>query len=295
MKPAINTAHWPAPLAERMHRLCTSLNRMGSAAIGFSGGVDSAFLLAVAAAELPGRVLAVTAESPTLPRADARNAADFAARLGVEHVWIQTQEMESEEFVSNPPERCYYCKRALFSAIRSVAARRGIRHVLEAGNVDDLGDYRPGRRALAELGIISPLIEAGFTKQDIREASRRMGLETAERPASACLASRIPYGRRITARDLHMVDRAEDSLRKLGFTQVRVRHHGDVARIEVEEREIPRLAEPDIRRQVVASLRACGFLYVTVDLKGYRTGSLNEGLSGGTGERMISDRADADP
>ncbi|HIE11420.1 MAG TPA: ATP-dependent sacrificial sulfur transferase LarE [Kiritimatiellae bacterium] len=266
-----------------MRRLGASLNRMGSVAVGFSGGADSAFLLAVAAAELPGRVLAVTAGSPTLPRADAHNAADFAARLGVEHVWIQTREMESEEFTSNPPQRCYYCKRELFSSIRRAAAQRGIRHVLEAGNVDDLADYRPGRRALAELGIISPLVEAGFTKQDIREASRLLGLETAGRPASACLASRIPYGRRITVRDLRMVDRAEGFLRELGFTQVRVRHHGDLARIEVEEREIPRLAVPDIRRRVAAALRACGFRYVTVDLMGYRTGSLNEGLPAGSG------------
>lgn len=261
-----------------MQRLQRRLQDMPSAVVAFSGGLDSSFLLYVAAQVLPGRVLAVTSRSATLPRHDEQHAARLARRLGVEHLWIETCEMELEDFVKNPPDRCFYCKRELFSEIRRIARERNIAHVLEAGNVDDLSDYRPGRRALKELEVESPLIEAGFTKSDIREACRRLKLDFAERPASACLASRIPYGQPIAEEKLKTVDRAEELLRGAGFIQVRVRHHGEIARIEVGADELDRLLDPALREYISHRLRQLGFRYVTVDLAGYRTGSLNEGL-----------------
>lgn len=262
---------------ERLARLDGILGGLGSAAIGFSGGVDSSFLLA-AAVRIPGlRAVAFTAESESLPDADRADAVALAAKLGAEHRWIRTREMDNPGYVANAPDRCYHCKGTLFRALRREAERAGLRHVLDGSNADDSGDYRPGRAAAAELGVKSPLAEAGLTKDDIRELSRKWGLPTAEKPAAACLASRIPYGTPIAPETLRRIDRAEQALRGLGFACVRVRAHGEVARIEVAPEALADAAGPK-RAPIIEAVRAAGFRYVSLDLTGYRTGSMNEVL-----------------
>lgn len=263
--------------AAKLERLEAILRGLGSAAIGFSGGVDSSFLLA-AAVRTPGlRVVAYTAESASLPDGDRADADTLAARLGVPHRRIRTREMDNPGYVANAPDRCYHCKGTLFRALKREADREGLRHVLDGSNADDAGDYRPGRAAAAELGVRSPLAEAGLTKCDIRELSRKWGLPTADKPAAACLSSRIPYGTPISPEVLRRIDHAEQALRGLGFACVRVRVHGEVARIEVAPEFIADAAGPK-RAAVVEAVRAAGFRYVSLDLTGYRLGSLNEGL-----------------
>lgn len=259
------------------------LHTLGGAVVAFSGGVDSTFLLAVAREVLGARVLAVTAISPSYPRRELRDARRLARRLKVKHRVIKSGEMDDPAFLRNSPERCYYCKSDLFARLRRIAERSGLDHLLDGSNTDDRGDYRPGRAAAREHGVISPLMEAGFAKADIREASRAMGLSTAEKPALACLASRFPYGTPITAAGLRAVDRVEQVLRRQGFGQVRVRAHDRLARIELEPGELSRALTPAVRRAVVAAAHRAGFLYVALDLEGYRTGSLNAVLK--TGER----------
>jgi len=261
----------------RLRKLNERLGSMKSVAIGFSGGVDSSFLLA-AAIRVPGlRVVAFTAESPSLPAGDRADAESLARHLKVDHRYMKTAEMENPGYVANEPDRCYHCKSTLFRALFQAAAQEGLQYVLDGSNAEDASDYRPGRAAAAELGVRSPLAEVGFTKKEIRDVSRQWGLPTADKPAAACLSSRVPYGTPISFEVLQNIDRAEHAMRRLGFPCVRVRAHGDVARIEVAPESIPTAAGA-MRSHIVEAVREAGFRYISLDLTGYRMGSLNEAL-----------------
>ena len=249
---------------------------MESVVIAFSGGVDSTFLLWVAQMVLGDRVWAVTAESEICPRHEMEEARRLAAEFGVRHLVIEADELKSPEFAKNPVDRCYICKKSRFSAIMGLAKEHGTVWVADGSNVDDQSDYRPGMKAVREFGVRSPLLEAGLSKSDIRLLSKRFGLSTWDKPPYACLATRIPYGTPITAEKLGQVDAAEDLIRSMSISrQVRVRHYGDTARIEVAEEDIPRLLEIKTRRHIVAFFKDQGFKFVTLDLEGYRMGSLN--------------------
>jgi uncharacterized protein len=240
--------------------------------------VDSTYLLSVASQELGDNVLAVIARSETYPEKEVRAAARLARRLGVEPLLIKTEEIENPKFAENSPLRCYHCKQELFSRLRQIAAARSIPFVLDGSNYDDRGDYRPGARAGRELGVRSPLREARLTKTEIRLLSKQMGLPTWDKPSLACLASRFPYYTAIERPALLKVGRAEDAVRRLGLTQVRVRHHGDIARLEIRPEEFGKLMTDSARKKLIAELKKLGYAYVTLDLEGYRTGSLNEPL-----------------
>ena len=255
------------------------LKGYGRVAVGFSGGVDSTLLLKVALDALGAeQVLAVIADTPSLPRKEFAAALKLADDMGAACVVIDPDELSDPNYAANPADRCYYCKKHLFALVSKVAEAKGFSAVLDGNNADDAGDYRPGRRAALELGVRSPLMEAGLTKAEIRALSARLGLPTAEKPAMACLASRIPYGTPVSADVLAQVERAEDALRVEGFVQCRVRHHGEVARIEVAAEALARLLDAAVRERVVREVKAAGYRYVTLDLQGYRTGSLNEAL-----------------
>ncbi len=259
----------------RYENLKETVRALGKAAVSFSGGVDSTFLLKVCLDSLgAGNVIAVTAVSPTYPETERNEAGELARQLGGRLVILDATEMNNPDFVANKPDRCYHCKTELFKAIREVARKLGFSHIIEGSNIDDLSDYRPGRRACVEAGIMSPLMEAGLSKGDIRAISKDLGLATHNKPAQACLASRIPYGTAITIERLKRIELSEAFIKTLGVSQVRVRHHGNTARIEVEERDLPAVLES--RDEIAEKLSIFGFTYVSLDLKGYRTGSMND-------------------
>lgn len=265
-------------LGDKLARLQHGLDAFDSALLAFSGGVDSSFLLRVAHDVLGDRLTALTSVSPTNPEADTAQAVDLAHALGVRHVIVESNELEVPGYAANPTNRCYLCKDRLYEICADEARQRGIAAILDGVNVDDLGDYRPGLRAAAEYGIRHPLVEADLRKSELRDLSRRLGLATWDRPASPCLSSRFPYGTEITVDRLRMVASAEDALHRLGFREVRVRFHGEVARIEVGRDELSRLLDPPIRSQAVDGVRAAGFRTVTVDPDGFRSGSLNAAI-----------------
>ena len=270
----------------KIKRLRASLREIGSAAVAFSSGVDSTFLLKVAHEELGERAVAVTVRSQLIPRRELDEAAAFCRQEGIRHEIIDFDALSAPAVIANPPDRCYRCKKEIFGKILAFARGAGLAAVLEGSNLDDDGDYRPGRRAIRELGVRSPLHEAGLTKEEIRVLSREMGLPTWSKPSFACLASRFPYSERLTVAALERVERAERWLREeLGLTQLRVRSHGDLARIEVPPDDIPRLAAR--AAEIAAAFKGLGFAYVTLDLQGYRTGSLNETLA--AKERMAGE------
>ena len=265
----MNNEKWDALLAD--------LHSLGRVAVAFSAGVDSTFLLKAAHTALGQDVLAITGRFVSFPGSEDREAAAFCRELGVEQVIVEVNQMAIPGFRDNPPDRCYLCKKALFSMFLEAARTRGFDCVAEGSNADDVGDYRPGLRAIAELGIRSPLKDVGLTKGEIRALSRTLGLPTWDKPSMACLATRFPYGERITQEKLAAVDAAEQLLRDAGFRQVRVRVHGDVARVEIDRAQFAQLLEA--APTIEAGLRALGFLYVTLDLGGYRMGSMNRTLT----------------
>jgi uncharacterized protein len=252
----------------------------GSAAVAFSGGVDSTLLLKVCVDTLGDLTLAITANSETFPRRELVEARELAGSIGARLIVITTRELEAEGFCLNPPHRCFLCKAELFSKAWEVAALWGLRWVFDGSNSDDIWDYRPGRVAARELGVRSPLDEAGLGKHDIRELSRRLGLPNWDKPSSACLSSRFPYYTRITRASLRQVEDAEERLWGLGFRVFRVRHHQAVARIELGENEMNMIQDPELRGRIVELFRSLGYQYVSVDLEGYRTGSMNRMLEG---------------
>ena len=268
----------PARVAGKYDRLLEILKTMDGVLVAYSGGVDSTLLLRAAREALGRGASAVTAASVIHPAWETREAPALARRIGVPLRVLRVEPLADRAFAANPPERCYHCKRKIFARFQELARERGIPWVADGSNADDVRDFRPGVKALAELGIRSPLREACLAKQDIRRLLRRFGLPNADMPALACLASRFPYGTKIDRPGLARVGRAEDFVRKLGFAQVRVRHHGAVARLEVEPKDFARLMKPEVRAKIGRGLKACGYAYVALDLEGYRTGSLNEPL-----------------
>jgi len=262
-------------LKRRLSELKGLLEPLGSVMVAFSGGVDSSLLLALASQMSKGRVVAVTASSQTYPRRELETARKVAQLIGCEHKIIKTDELHDERFATNPLDRCYYCKLELYGRLKGMARRMGIEHIIEGSTVDDLSDFRPGERALRELGILSPLRQASFTKKDVMQLARALGLPNWDKPASACLASRFAYGVRITAQDLSRIEKLEDLLCDLGFKQVRARFHGDLVRIEVEPSSICEIVTDPTRDKIVQMARRLGFRFVTLDLQGYRTGSFN--------------------
>lgn len=270
-------------IAEKLQKLKQALAQFESVAVAFSGGVDSTFLLKVAVEVLgPQRVLALTACSPIYPEYEATESGKLAQAIGVKQQLVENNELDIPEFTANQPRRCYHCKLALYSRFLTLAKEKGYQTVLDGSNLDDLDDYRPGHDALKELQIASPLLDAGLTKNEIRQLSKQLALPTWDKQAFACLASRFPYGTRITSERLQQIDRCESWLRQQGFGNYRVRYHGQLARIEVPAADITRLLEKDLRLQLVNEFKSAGFTYVTLDLQGYRTGSMNETLPGKT-------------
>ena len=279
----------PEDLEVKETRLRELLASYESVIVAFSGGSDSAYLAWAATSVLRQSVLCITADSPSYPDRHRQLALTVAREAGLRHEIVHTSELDRPEYRANPTNRCYYCKHELYTALTGIAADRGFAVVADGSNADDRGDYRPGRQAAREFGVRSPLDEAGLTKAEIRELSRRAGLRTWDEPASACLSSRIPYHSEVTREKLNAIERAEEVLRAMGFRVCRVRHHELVAqdgtgsaqrlaRLEIASEELPRTLDPELRAQIVREIRAIGYQHVTIDLQGYRMGSLNEGL-----------------
>lgn len=254
------------------------LRALGSALVAFSGGTDSALVLALAHAALGDRAVALTAVSASLPAHELAAARAFADRLGVRHLLVETREIEDPDYAKNASNRCYFCKRALYARCEEQARLLGLGHVVDGFNADDASDHRPGRQAAVERAVLSPLAEAGMTKAAVREAARALGLSVWDKPQSPCLSSRLPYGTAVTVERLAQVGAAEDALRSLGFREFRIRHHGDVARLELAELELPRLLDGSLRARVDAAVRAVGYRFVAIDLEPFRSGRMNDGL-----------------
>ena len=261
---------------QKWDHLRSLLSEMRTVLLAYSGGVDSSVLLRAAAEILGQNLIAVTAVSETYPAEELHLAKQFTASLGVRHRILQTEELSNDEFSRNAEDRCYHCKHELFGKLRQIAESEGIPWILDGSNTDDQRDYRPGRRAAGEFSVRSPLAETGLSKKEIRDIARRLNLPMWDKPSLACLSSRIPYGTRITPDLVKNIQAAEDVVRSLGIRQVRVRHHGDTARIEVDREDLIRLVSEDARRVIVDSFKALGYAYVCLDLEGYRTGSMNE-------------------
>lgn len=264
---------------DKFDELKEILKSMGSALVAFSGGVDSSFLLKAATDVLKEKVLAVTAKSPTFPEREIKKAIEIAGILNVRHLIIESSELKNPLYLRNDSSRCYYCKTELFEDLKKIALSEGINFVLDGQNYDDIGDYRPGMKAAAEIGVRSPLKESYMTKNDIRKLSKKLGLPNWDRPSFACLSSRIPYGTSISKELLEKIDFLENLLLDLGFTQVRVRNHDKIARIEILEEEMQKFNNKDIRMQIISEFKKLGYLYVTLDLEGYKTGSMNKVLN----------------
>lgn len=266
-------------LQEKYQLLKDIIKKKESAVIAFSGGVDSTFLLKVTKEVLGDKLIAVTATSSTYPKRELNEAIKYAEDIKVKHIIISSEELDIEGFAMNPKNRCYYCKKELYTKISSIALENGVNFVFDGSNIDDTGDFRPGMQAAKELNVVSPLKEAELTKNDIRELSKELGLPTWNKPSFACLSSRFPYGHKITIAKLSMVDKAEQFLLDMGITQVRVRHHGEIARIEVEPSEREKFFDVEVMNRIGNEFKKIGFTYVTLDMLGYRTGSMNETLS----------------
>ncbi len=271
----------PPTLADKLVRLRTAMAGFDGVLVAFSGGVDSSLLARIAHDELGERALAVTAISALMPAAEQQQAVAVAEGIGIRHRLVESHELEAEAFLVNPPDRCYVCKQIRFTALKALAAAEGLEAVVHGENADDAGAYRPGVRAAQEAGVRAPLLEADLSKAEVRELAHRLGLPNAEKAASPCLATRIPYGERVTLEALDRIGRAEAALRDLGFGDLRVRHHGDVARLELLPADLERAATGPLRPLVNRAVRDAGFRYVALDLAGFRSGSLNEVLTSG--------------
>jgi uncharacterized protein len=265
----------PVPVKEKEQQLFAQLRRMERVIVAFSGGTDSAYLAWAAQRVLGADALAVTADSASIPESHKRDAEAFVKRFGIAHEYIQTSEFDNPDYVCNDANRCFHCKDELFTRLEALARERGCGHIIYGVNLDDLGDYRPGQNAARLHEVAAPLADAGLTKPEIRELSRLAGLPTWDRPASACLSSRIPYGTPVTAENVKTVEEGEEAIRALGFRQFRVRFHGDLVRIEVAPDELERALTAEMARAFTAIFKPLGFHYVTLDLEGYRQGSLN--------------------
>jgi pyridinium-3,5-biscarboxylic acid mononucleotide sulfurtransferase len=268
----------PVALQEKERKLFGILKSLGKVIVAYSGGTDSAYLAWAAGVALGENATAITADSASIPESHKRDAEELARQFRFRHEYIDTREFDNPDYVANNPDRCFHCKDELFSRLEEVGKQRGVEHILYGVNVDDLGDYRPGQNAAKQHEVKAPLVEAGLSKAEIRELSRLAGLPTWDRPASACLSSRIPYGTPVTIENVKTVEKGEEQIRALGFRQFRVRFHGELVRLEIAKDEMEKALSPEMARRFVEIFKPLGFHYVTLDLEGYRQGSLNETL-----------------